>query len=52
MLSKNTKDGVKTIFGFSLCITLLLAILVTYFRSGLRELSGLELLESGKIYHC
>jgi len=51
MLSKNVKDRVETIFDFSLYTMSLLVILAAYFRSGLRELSGSRLLESGKVYY-
>ena len=42
MLSKNMEDKTRTIFDFSLCAVSLPAVLVTYFGSGLGELSGLE----------
>jgi len=38
-------------FSFSLYTMPLLAILVIYFESRLRELSGLELLEGSKVCH-
>ena len=37
-------------FGFSLCTALLLAILVTYFRMGLKNLVGGKPLEGGEVY--
>ena len=50
MLSENTEDRIGTIFGFCLCVVSLLVILISYFRSGLGRLSGLEPLEDGMIY--
>ena len=38
-------------FGFSLCATLLLAILVTYFGIELRNLVGGKPPEGGKVYY-
>ena len=47
MLSENTEDRVETIFGFCLCVVPLPVILVSYFRSRLGRLSGLEPLKDG-----
>ena len=52
VLSKNIKDKVEMIFGFSLYATSLQVILATYFRSRLGKLSKLGLSEGGKMCYC
>jgi len=53
VLSESIQDKVGTIFDFSLCAVPLWAVLVIYFRRGLRKFfRGLGPSESGEAYCC